>query len=86
MEGAQPYVISLGAYNLVLIKAKKGYIMCGYLNLETAERLGDAACIITGVKTADDMLKAQVKSCTTNAKRLGIKEGMSGQEALKLLS
>ncbi len=82
----EPYVIELQNANLVLLKAKKGYVMCGLLNLETAERLGQAAALVTGVKTAEDALKAKVKSATTAAKKFGIKEGMTGEEAIKLLN
>ncbi|MFH1055231.1 MAG: DUF1805 domain-containing protein [Candidatus Altiarchaeota archaeon] len=82
----EEYVIPLQNANLVLIKADRGYIMCGLLNIESAERLGQAACMVTGVKTAEDALKAQVKACTTAAKQVGIKEGMTGQQALEFLN
>ncbi len=42
--------IDMGNANLLLIKADTGFIMCGYLNIETAEKLNDAACIVKGVK------------------------------------
>jgi len=82
----EQYVIDLENANLVLLKAKKGYVMCGLLNIETAEKLGQAAAMVTGVKTAEDALKAKIKAATTVAKKLGIKEGMSGEEAIKLLN
>lgn len=82
----EPYVIELENANLVLLKAKKGYVMCGLLNIDTAERLGQAAALVTRVKTAEDALKAKIKAATTKAKELGVKEGMSGEEAIKLLS
>ncbi|HIE33685.1 MAG TPA: hypothetical protein EYP86_00915, partial [Candidatus Altiarchaeales archaeon] len=41
--------IELHNANLVLIVGSKGYIMCSYLNMETADRLEDVACIVTGV-------------------------------------
>jgi uncharacterized protein YunC (DUF1805 family) len=81
----EEYVINLGDVNLVLIKAVKGYIMCGLLNIEAAEKLGHAACIVTGVSTTEDALNAEIKACTSKARELGIKEGMSGREALELL-
>jgi uncharacterized protein YunC (DUF1805 family) len=82
----EPHIIDLENANLVLLKAKKGYIMCGLLNIETAERLGQTAAMVTGVKTAEDALKAKIKTATTKAKALGVKEGMSGKEALERLS
>jgi uncharacterized protein YunC (DUF1805 family) len=85
MKGMQTHVIPLPGANLVLITAEKGYLMCGLLNLETAEKLGQAAAVVRGVKTAEDALKAKVASCTTRAKALGVKEGMSGEEAIRLM-
>ena len=81
----QTHVIELNNANLVLIKAKKGYIMCDLLNIQKAEELGQAACMVSGVKTADDALKASIKACTTKARQLGIKEGMSGEDAIKIM-
>lgn len=78
--------IELQNANLLLITAKNGYIMCGYLNIEAAEKKGDAACIVTGVKTFDDVLNARVAKASSQAEKLGIKEGMKGREALKILS
>lgn len=70
---------------LLLLVAPKGYVMCGYLNLETAERLGQAAAMVKGVKSFDEVLEASIAAGTTKAKELGIREGMLGREALKLM-
>ncbi len=77
--------IDMGNANLILIKADKGFIMCGYLDIETAEKLNDAACVVKGVNSFEDMLNAKIFKATTKAKEIGIKEGMSGREALKIL-
>ena len=77
--------VELQNANFLMIVAKKGFIMCDYLNSDTAEKLNDAACVVTGVKTFDDVLNAKIVKLTTNARELGIKEGMLGKEALKLL-
>ncbi len=69
--------------NLIVIRAKKGYIMCGYLNTETANRLGDIAATVTNVKNFDDVLSAKVVEVSEKAKENGIKEGMTGKEALE---
>jgi uncharacterized protein YunC (DUF1805 family) len=68
---------------LLLIIAEKGFVMCGFLNVEAAERLGIAAAMVSGVKTFDDVLEAQVKALTSKAKSFGIEIGMKGTEALK---
>jgi len=67
---------------LVLIVADKGFVMCGFLNIEAAERLGVAAAMVSGVKTFDDILFAEIKAATSKAKSLGVQPGMRGEEAL----
>jgi uncharacterized protein YunC (DUF1805 family) len=71
---------------LLLITAEKGFVMCGFLNVETAEKLGVAAAVISGVKTFEDVLNGQVKAVTTKAKNLGVEVGMKGTDALRHLS
>jgi uncharacterized protein YunC (DUF1805 family) len=68
---------------LLLIKTGKGFVMCGYLNIEAAEKMGDVAARVSGVKTFEDVLNAKVNMLTSKAKELGIKEGMTGKEALE---
>jgi uncharacterized protein YunC (DUF1805 family) len=82
---AQGIEIPLHNAVLVLMKAKKGFIMCGYLDIKLAEKLGDCACIVRGISTIDDMLKGKVTECTTKALALGIEPGMTGEAALKKL-
>ncbi len=60
---------------LLLLKGEKGFAMCGYLNPQTAEKLGDVAVIVSGVKDFDDMLDAPIKWVSPKAKDLGIKIG-----------
>lgn len=68
---------------LLLIIAEKGFVMCGFLNVEAAEKLGVAAAVISGVKTFEDVLNGQVKAVTSKAKNLGVEVGMKGADALK---
>ncbi|WP_406660192.1 DUF1805 domain-containing protein [Methanolobus sp. ZRKC3] len=70
---------------LLVIKADKGFVMCGYLDMETADSLGDVAVKVKGVNTFDDVLKAHVVGATQSAINLGIKMGMTGKEALELM-
>ncbi|MGB8779448.1 MAG: DUF1805 domain-containing protein [Candidatus Bathyarchaeia archaeon] len=70
---------------LLLITAEKGFVMCGFLNVESAEKLGVAAAVVSGVKTFDDVLNGQVKAVTPKAKSLGVEVGMKGADALKHL-
>lgn len=56
--------------------------MCGFLNVEAAERLNVVAAVVSGVKTFEDVLNGQVKAVTSKAKGLGVEIGMKGCEAL----
>lgn len=68
---------------LLVITAEKGFVMCGFLNMEVAERIGATAAMVSGVKTFEDVLNAQVKAATSKAKSIGVQEGMKGADSLK---
>ncbi|MCK4478803.1 DUF1805 domain-containing protein [Candidatus Bathyarchaeota archaeon] len=70
---------------LVAVIGDKGFVMCGFLNVDVAERLGVTAAMVSGVKTFDDMLDAEIKAVTSEAEMKGIRQGMKGREAVKLL-
>jgi uncharacterized protein YunC (DUF1805 family) len=67
---------------LLVIRAKKGFIMCGYLNMDVANKLEDVAVRVTGVKSFEDVLNAKAVDVSEAAKKLGITAGMTGKEAL----
>lgn len=67
---------------LLVIQGSKGMLGCGYLSLETAEKMKDALAIVTGVSSYEDMLKASVKKVSIEAVKLGVQPGMTGEEAL----
>lgn len=68
---------------LLLIVAEKGFVMCGFLNMEAAERLNVTGAMVSGVKTFEDVLDAQVKAVTSRAKALGVETGIKGVDALR---
>lgn len=70
---------------LLVIVAKRGFVMCGFLNLEVAERLKVAAAVVTGVQSFEDVLNTEVKAVTSRAESLGVKPGMRGLDALRLM-
>jgi uncharacterized protein YunC (DUF1805 family) len=70
---------------LVAIVGDKGFVMCGFLNVDVAEKLGVAAAMVSGVKTFNDVLRAEVRAATSSAKAKGVELGMKAQDALKLL-
>ncbi|WP_292470166.1 DUF1805 domain-containing protein [Methanolobus sp.] len=70
---------------LLVIRADRGFVMCGYLDMDMAGVLGDVAVKVKGVSTFDDVLNALVVGATQEATNLGIKVGMTGKEALELM-
>lgn len=71
---------------LLVLKGEKGYVMCGYLNLEAAEKLGDVAVRVTGVNTLEDVLSKEVAGVTTGAKAAGINPGDKVKDVLGKLA
>ena len=69
---------------LLMVIGETGFVMCGFLNVEAAEKIDVAAAMVSGVKTFDDVLEAEVKAATSRAQAKGAKPGMKGKEALKL--
>lgn len=68
---------------LLAIKAEKGFVMCGYLDIDMAETLGDVAVRVRGVNTFEDVLDAQVVGITQAAADLGINIKMNARDALE---
>jgi uncharacterized protein YunC (DUF1805 family) len=77
--------IDLNNAPLIVLQAKNGYIMCGYLNMNTANKLGDIAGKVTGVKTFEDALNSTIVEVSEHAKKMGLHEGMKTKEFLNLL-
>jgi len=75
----------IGNLTLIVVRAKRGYIACSYVNKETAEKVGDVAAFVSGVRNYSDFFNAKVKQTTTWADDLGIREGMSVRKALELM-
>ncbi|MDD5020763.1 MAG: DUF1805 domain-containing protein [Endomicrobiaceae bacterium] len=71
---------------LLMITGARGYIMCGYLNINTAQKRGDVACIVTGVKTIEDVINSNIVALTAEAQKLGVTMGMSVKEVLQKFS
>ena len=70
---------------LILIRGDKGFVMCGYLNIDVAEKLGILAIRVSGVKNIDEMLEKTISEVTTKAMELGIKPGMKVKDILPFL-
>ncbi len=74
-----------GHPNMIVLVCKKGYIMCGYLNLGTSDAVADAACVIGGA-SFEDLLANPVKAVSKEGEKLGIKVGMTGEEVCGILN
>ena len=74
-----------GHPNMLVLVCRNGYIMCGYLNLDTSNAVNDAACVIGGA-CFDDILNNPVKAVSNEGEKLGIKIGMTGKEVCDILN
>ena len=74
-----------GHPNMLVLQCKKGYIMCGYLNMATAEAVGDAAAVVSGADFAA-LLCNPVKAVSAAAAELGVEVGMTGAQACEKLN
>ncbi len=71
---------------VLMLVGNKGFVGCGYFNVEVADKVSHALAIVSGVSSFDDILVAKVKAMSKPAADLGISEGMSGRDAAKLLA
>ena len=78
-------IFSLGNMPLMVVKAKKGYVACAYLDRQSCEHLGDVAAFVSGVKDLDGFSHAKIKCMTVWAEEMGIREGMSVKKALEIM-
>lgn len=74
-----------GHPNMLVILCKQGYIMCGYLNMDTAAAVNDAAAVIGG-SCFEEILANPVKAVSAKAAELGVEVGMTGAEAAAKLN
>jgi len=70
---------------LLILQGSKGLLACGYLNVETFNKTGEAAAIVTGVKTFQDMTTAAVVKVSQAGEQLGLRVGMKGIQVLELI-
>ena len=74
--------MDMGHAPLLVIRAGCGFVMCGYLNMDIANKLGDVAVRVTEVKSFDDVLNSKVVDVSEAAKKRGIAVGMDARETL----
>jgi uncharacterized protein YunC (DUF1805 family) len=67
---------------LLIIRASKGILACGYINIETCNVAGDACAIVSGVSNLEELVQGEVKQVSEKAAELGVEVGDTGQMAL----
>lgn len=77
--------VNMGEAPLILLNGQKGYVMCGYLNLEAATKHGDLGVRVSGVNDLESLLESRVAGCTPAASEAGITEGARVSEIIHLL-
>jgi len=70
---------------LILIMGRTGFVGCGFINIEAAEKLNVSAATVSGVKSFDDVLNAEIKAATSKARAAGVRVGMQGKDAVNML-
>ncbi|MFP4502698.1 MAG: DUF1805 domain-containing protein [Candidatus Hydrogenedentota bacterium] len=75
----------------VMIVTEKGMVACGVIDTEVMDRMGAAIAIARGTKekplvTTPDLLSASIEEMTGKAAEHGVTVGMTGAEALAMLS
>lgn len=77
--------VEMGKAPFLLLKGEAGYVMCGYMNLDAAEKLGDLGVRVSGVNDLQTLLDSRVAGCTSKASGAGIKEGDKVSSILHLI-
>jgi len=70
---------------LLLISGSKGFLACGYICPAGTSKAGDAAAIFSGVSDHNAFMTSEAIAVSEPGLKLGLKVGMSGQEALDLI-
>lgn len=72
------------------IHTDRGIVACGLYDCQIASQFGYAVAIARGtpshpLREPEDLYEAKIVELSEKARQLGIKEGMSGREALQLM-
>ena len=79
------YISAVPAPLLMIRAPSGGFLMCGYLDMAAAEKLGASAAKVKGVSSFEEMLDAEVADVSPAAEEKGVSKGMTGREALRFL-
>jgi uncharacterized protein YunC (DUF1805 family) len=86
---ATAITVLLPKTTLIAITTKRGYIMCGALDVDLLNtRLADRGIVAgraLGVRSVDELLEAPLADVTDAARSLGIEPGMKGRHAIQVM-
>ena len=87
---AEGYVIPLGMVNLVFAKTANGMVGCGAFDVMALDKFSYPAAKMKSshggpIATVADLLDGVVREANASAAKRGVKEGMTGKEALELM-
>jgi len=71
---------------LLMLVGSKGFVGCGYFKMEVAERFSHGLALVSGVRSFEDVLKAEITAVSPAAAACGVTPGMTGAEAARLLA
>ncbi|MFB4163165.1 YunC family protein [Alteribacillus sp. JSM 102045] len=82
-------IVEIPDTTLLIVSGKKGYIMCGALDIDILNTKWPtrkiAAGRALGVRSIAELLEAPLESVTKAAEALGVKAGMKGKDALQFM-
>ena len=80
-----PQLAGDGHASLIVVRCTRGFLMCGYLSLQNAEQLGDAAVRVAG-GSFEEVLAHKITGLTPQAAQLGVTPDMTGAQAAAILN
>lgn len=85
---AAGYEVALGPVNLVFAVTDVGLVGCGAIDVAALDKFTYPAARVKAthgpsIVTVADLLSSEVKEANEAARKLGVKIGMSGREALE---
>ena len=85
LDGFERFCLDYLKRPLLIIRGRKGFLACAYIDVATCDLTGDACAIVTGVSSFEQMLSAEVIKVSKRAGALGVRVGVTGAQALDLL-
>ena len=85
------YLLPLGRVNLVWVVTKRGLVGCGAFDVAALGKFGYPAARVRPargdtISSLEDLVSGVINEVNTPAQQQGVSIGMSGKEALDLLS